>query len=175
MRLSDLVKEPDHRPASGNVIPTVGYYLAFLALGLATAALGPALPGLGRQTRSEPGAVSILFVAGAVGHLIGSLQGGRWFDRMPGHWLLAAALLLLAVMLGMMPLVSDLWLLAVVLLVLCAAEGAVDVGGNTLLVWVHQDRVGPWMNGLHLCWSRWDCACVAATSAWASGNRSDKS
>jgi FHS family Na+ dependent glucose MFS transporter 1 len=30
------------------------------------------------------------------------------------------------------------------------AEGAVDVGGNTLLVWVHRSKVGPFMNALHL-------------------------
>jgi fucose permease len=29
------------------------------------------------------------------------------------------------------------------------AEGTLDVGGNTLLVWVHGERVGPFMNGLH--------------------------
>jgi fucose permease len=29
-------------------------------------------------------------------------------------------------------------------------EALVDVGGNTLIVWVHRERVGPYMNGLHL-------------------------
>jgi MFS transporter, FHS family, Na+ dependent glucose transporter 1 len=29
------------------------------------------------------------------------------------------------------------------------AEGVMDVGGNTLLVWVHRDKMGPYMNGLH--------------------------
>ena len=29
------------------------------------------------------------------------------------------------------------------------AEGALDVGGNTLLIWVHRHKVGPFMNGLH--------------------------
>jgi FHS family Na+ dependent glucose MFS transporter 1 len=29
------------------------------------------------------------------------------------------------------------------------AEGGLDLGGNTLLVWVHRRQVGPFMNGLH--------------------------
>jgi FHS family Na+ dependent glucose MFS transporter 1 len=39
--------------------------------------------------------------------------------------------------------------LTIVLLILGMAEGGLDVGGNTLLVWVHRHRVGPFMNGLH--------------------------
>jgi FHS family Na+ dependent glucose MFS transporter 1 len=133
------------------VLATVGYYHALLALGLATAALGPTLPGLAQQTQSDLRAVSVLFAAGSLGYLLGSVQGGRWYDRRWGHRLLAAALLVVAVTLTLTPLMSSRWSLAVVLLVLGAAEGAVDVGGNTLLVWVHHERVGPWMNGLHLC------------------------
>jgi FHS family Na+ dependent glucose MFS transporter 1 len=32
------------------------------------------------------------------------------------------------------------------------AEGALGVGGNALLVWVHQSRVAPFMNALHFCY-----------------------
>jgi FHS family Na+ dependent glucose MFS transporter 1 len=49
------------------------------------------------------------------------------------------------------PLMSLLWLLTAVLLILGVGEGTLDVGGNTLLVWTHRDRVGPFMNGLHFC------------------------
>jgi len=45
-----------------------------------------------------------------------------------------------------------LWLLTAVVLVLGVAEGALDVGGNTLLVWTHGRKVGPFMNALHLFW-----------------------
>jgi FHS family Na+ dependent glucose MFS transporter 1 len=52
-------------------------------------------------------------------------------------------------MLALTPLVPLLWLLATVLLVLGAAQGLLDVGGNTVLVWLHGDQVAPFMNGLH--------------------------
>jgi len=53
------------------------------------------------------------------------------------------------VMLALVPLMSMLWLLTFILLFLGMAEGALDLGGNTLLVWVHRRQVGPFMNGLH--------------------------
>ena len=55
----------------------------------------------------------------------------------------------MAGMLALVPLMSVLWALTAVLLVLGMAEGTLDVGGNTLLVWVHGRNVGPFMNGLH--------------------------
>ena len=55
----------------------------------------------------------------------------------------------MAVMMVLVPLIPLLWLLVAVLLVLGAAEGALDVGGNTLLVWLYRDKVGPFMNALH--------------------------
>src|SRR5690606_13614350 len=42
-----------------------------------------------------------------------------------------------------------LWLLIAVLFLLGLIETALDVGGNTLLVWVHGAKVAPYMNGLH--------------------------
>ena len=56
---------------------------------------------------------------------------------------------LMAAMLLLTPLLPLLWLLTTFLLVLGMAEGVVDVGGDTLLVWVHRHQVGPFMNGLH--------------------------
>jgi FHS family Na+ dependent glucose MFS transporter 1 len=56
---------------------------------------------------------------------------------------------MMAAMLALLPMVPLVWLLIAVMLVLGMAEGGVDVGGNTLLVWVHRGQVGPFMNGLH--------------------------
>jgi FHS family Na+ dependent glucose MFS transporter 1 len=49
----------------------------------------------------------------------------------------------------LIPLMSLLWLLTVVVFLLGLSGSILDVGGNTLLVWVHQDKVAPYMNGLH--------------------------
>jgi FHS family Na+ dependent glucose MFS transporter 1 len=128
---------------------TIAYFAAFVAIGLSTATLGPTLPGLAGHTRTQLSQASLLFTAHSLGYLVGSFQSGRLYDRVSGHRVLAGGLLIMAAMLAVAPLIPALWLLAVVILLLGSAEGAVDVGGNTLLVWVHGHKVSPFMNGLH--------------------------
>lgn len=135
--------------AAGRISKTAAYYLAFVALGMTTAALGPALPYLADQTGSLLSAISFLFTTRSLGYLLGSLQGGRLYDRVQGHPVMAAALVVMAVTMALVPLTPQLWLLIAIFLILGVAEAALDVGGNTLLVWVHHHRVGPFMNGLH--------------------------
>ena len=135
--------------AGGKLSNTVAYYAAFVALGLAMASLGPTLPGLAENTQTLLSEISFLFTARSLGYLLGSFLGGRLYDRMPGHPVMAVMLLIMAGMMGLAPLMSLLSLLTLVLLMLGMAEGTLDVGGNTLLVWVHRHQVGPFMNGLH--------------------------
>jgi len=131
------------------LLQTAGYYASFIALGLVSASLGPTLPGLAKNTGSLLSGISILFAARSSGYLAGSLVGGRLYDRIPGHPVMSGGLLVMAAMMSVAPLLSQLGMLAGAIFVLGMAEGALDVGGNTLLVWVHQDKVGPFMNGLH--------------------------
>lgn len=144
--LSTTVQPADR---TGQLLKTTGYYAAFIALGLANASLGPTLPGLAEQTQARLSEISYLFTARSLGYLLAALLGGRLYDRLPGHTLMATTLLVMAMMLALAPLVPALWLLTAVMLLLGIAESGLDVGGNTLLVWLHQDKVGPFMNGMH--------------------------
>lgn len=139
------IKSPDKRKIS----KTIGYYLGFIGLGLTTASLGPTLPGLAEHTHTQLSQISFLFTARALGYLFGSLQGGRLYDRLSGHLVVTVTLVLMAITLALVPIMPLLWLLTIVLLFLGFAEGCLDVGGNTMLVWVHGRKVGPFMNGLH--------------------------
>jgi len=131
------------------LLKTVGYYAAFIALGLVSASLGPTLPALAENTNSQLSKISLLFAARSSGYLAGSLVGGRLYDRIAGHPVMSGSLLVMATMMGAAPLLTQFGMLAGAIFVLGMAEGALDVGGNTLLVWVHQEKVGPFMNGLH--------------------------
>ncbi len=131
---------------------TAVYYIAFVALGLASASLGPTLGGLAEHTRTRLNEISFLFMARSLGYLAGSFVGGRVYDRWPGHMIMAGILVAMAVVLALAPMMPLLWLLTAVLLVLGMGEGALDVGGNILLMWVHRSEVGPFMNGLHFAW-----------------------
>ena len=130
-------------------ILTTAYYLAFILLGLALGAEGPTLPKLAENTSSTLDQISLIFFSGSTGYLLGSYISGRIYDRLPGHQFLAGVILLLGITIAFVPVATSLWMLLVVTLIAGFAKGALDVGGNTLILWVHHEKVGPFMNGLH--------------------------
>lgn len=128
---------------------TAAYYLAFILLGLTVAAEGPTLLKLAEHTSSALDQISSIFLFGSLGYLVGSFMGGRIYDRLPGHRFMAGVLVFLGIIIVLVPLASSRWALFVIVLILGFAKGALDVGCNTLLLWVHNETVGPFMNGLH--------------------------
>jgi len=129
---------------------TTAYYLSILILGLFTAVAGPALPSLAENTSSTLDQISLFFVLGALGYLLGSYFGGQAYDRFPGHRIMASTLMVIAIGGAFIPILHQLWLLLLVQFALGLAQGANDVGCNTLLLWVHKDKgAGPFINGLH--------------------------
>ncbi len=134
---------------AGRISKTSAYYAAFILLGLMTAILGPTLPNLAENTASLLSEISFLFVARSLGYLLGSLFLGRLYDHIPGHSVGIGVFLVMSMMLFAIPLVPILWLLIIILFVLGLGEGTLDLGGNVMLVWVHGEKVGPYMNGLH--------------------------
>ena len=150
--MSDKDSNPARISASPRTIrlaQTAAYYAAFIALGSATAILGPTLPDLAQRTNETLSTIGLVFVGASTGYLLGSFLGGRLYDRLPGHRIMAGALIAMALMLAIVPGMRQLWVLVLAILLLGFAEGAVDVGGNTLIVWVHGRQVAPFMNGLH--------------------------
>jgi len=135
--------------ARQRLVITYTYYAGFVVLGLTASSLGPTLSDLAQNTRSTIGQISILFTARSLGYLLGSFLAGRLYDRLPGHRVMAAGLLCLGFTLSLTPVIPLLVVLTGVLLVMGVSEGLFDVGGNTLLVWVHGDKVSPFMNALH--------------------------
>ena len=130
-------------------ILTTAYYLAFILLGLALGAEGPTLPKLAENTSSTLDQISLIFFSGSTGYSLGSYISGRIYDRLPGHQFLAGVILLLGITIAFVPVATSLWMLLVITLIAGFAKGALDVGGNTLILWVHHEKVGPFMNGLH--------------------------
>src|SRR5262249_13567000 len=139
---STLLKDPKRSQ-------TAAYFVAFIALGLAIASLGPTIPGLAAQVRASIADISYLFTLRSFGFLLGALLSVPFYDRLKGHSVMAAMVFSMSVTLALMPLAPTLGVLLTVMLLLGTAEGALGVGGNALLVWVHQNRVAPFMNALH--------------------------
>jgi fucose permease len=137
------------RSRKENFFKTSGYYAAYTALGLVAASLGPTLPGLAANTASSLGQAGLLFTTRSLGFTLGSLYGGRAYDHLPGHRVMAGVLVLMAAMLALAPVTGLFWLLALIMLVLGVGEATLDVGGNTLMVWLFRREVGPFMNAMH--------------------------
>jgi MFS transporter, FHS family, Na+ dependent glucose transporter 1 len=135
--------------SKSRLVKSAAYYAAFIILGLTGAVIGPTLSRLAEHTHTQLNQISFIFPASAFGYLIGSILAGRLYDRLPGHRILVTVLLVVAGALTLTPLASSIWVLTAILLILNICTGAMDVGGNTLLVWVHRDKVGPFMNALH--------------------------
>ncbi|MFP4322593.1 MAG: MFS transporter [Anaerolineales bacterium] len=128
---------------------TIGYYAAFVGLGMASAVLGPTLPGLAAQVGVTIGQIGLLFTVNALGYIVGTLAMGRLYDQMRGHTLMALTLAGMGFALLAVPFIPWLALLVVVVFMWGLTDAGVDVGGNTLILWQHGDRVEPFMNGLH--------------------------
>ena len=130
---------------------TAAYYLAFILLGLTIAAEGPTLLQLAENTSSTLDRISLIFIFGSLGYLSGSYVGGRLYDRISGHQLMAAVLVLLGTVIAFVPVANSLGSLLLIILILGLAKGALDVGCNTLLLWIHTEKVDPFMNAMHAC------------------------
>lgn len=128
---------------------TILYSLAFVALGLVSGSIGPTLPALAAQTNVEMKQISNLFVARAAGTMFGSWLIGRLYDRFKGHPLLAMSLLVSAVAMALLPVSGFLWMVMVLSVFIGLAAASINVGGNTMIVMVHGERVRPFMSTLH--------------------------
>lgn len=129
---------------------TIGYYLLFISLGFGLGITGPALPSLAEQTGSTLGVIGSIFLVGASGGMLGTVLGGRILDRVPrGHLVLGSAQLISAALLAVTPLAGSLPVL--LLIVFCGGlpGGMINAGANTLLMWTHGKKAGPYINGLH--------------------------
>jgi fucose permease len=125
------------------------YDLSYIVIGISAGIIGPSIPSLSRQTGTDLGGISFVFPVIALGNITGSFFGGRIYDKVKGHPIFGGALALLLVCLASIPFIPFIVILLVLFLFLGFATGSMDVGGNALLIWVHRDKVGPYMMGLH--------------------------
>ena len=128
---------------------TICCYVAFVAIGLAAGLLGPTLVGLAKQTESSFAEIGFVFTVHSLGYVIGSTVFGKFYDRVAGHRILAVMIVALSAALLLIPMSTQLWMLLCVALLLGTAEGTGQVGVNTLLVWLYNQKSTPFLNGAH--------------------------
>jgi FHS family Na+ dependent glucose MFS transporter 1 len=131
---------------------TILYVLAFIALGIITASLGPTLPMLAAQTQTTTSQISWLFIARSMGTISGALVLGKLYDRYAGHPLLGGALVGAAGVFALIAGAQWLGTVAVLFVIVGWALALINVGGNTLIVLVHGARVGPFLSLIHFAY-----------------------
>ena len=148
--MSRVVTLPSQLPKGRKLRIAAAYYAAFVLLGLMLTSIGPSLDALQAQSGSTTEAIALLFTANSLGYIAGSLLAGRLYARISGARVLPAALLVLALLTLTIPAMGSLASLVIVFGLIGIPLGVMDVGGNTLLVWLYRDEVAPYMNALHL-------------------------
>lgn len=126
------------------------YVAGFIALGLVDGGVGPSLSTFAANAGVSLGEIAIIVAAMALGRLTGSAIAGRLYARAHGHRALAGGYALTALAAAAITYLPGVPAAAVGLFLLGVFSSTVDVGSNTLIQWTHGNRVGPFMNGLHL-------------------------
>jgi FHS family Na+ dependent glucose MFS transporter 1 len=133
---------------------TIGYFLTFVCFGFAGSAVGPLINRLSESTSANIfSSLSYLFLFRSFGFIGSSLLLARLFDRFPGNRLLSFGLLFLGAMLALLGSTSVLWQLFLIMFILGISANFVNMGGNTLIQWLHKDNAGPFLNLVHVFYS----------------------
>lgn len=148
--LSPPATSPPHLLREGRTRIAAAYYGTFALLGLMLTSVGPSLDALRAQSASSTEAVALLFTATSLGYIGGSLLAGRLYGRIAGHRVMPVALVAMALVTLAVPTLGSLPMLLAAFVLIGVPLGVLDVGGNTLLVWLYRADVPPYMNALHL-------------------------
>ena len=147
--MSSVVTSNEDTQKSWKLAATGLYSASFAALGLTFSILGPTLQTLAANTHSSLTEISLLFIARSIGSVVGSVGGGRLFDRFAGHRVVAVAMGAMIACTAFVPAAMQLWVLVALLFFSGIVHGTLNVGGNAMLIWVHGKKVAPYMNVLH--------------------------
>lgn len=136
-----------HRQRTGSMVVAC---ITFLALGLVTAALGPALPDLAARTGSNLAAVGSLFSAIFLGALLSIAVAGAVTDRFGQVPVLLVGAILTGVSTIGFTLTTSLPAMLALALLTGVGHGAVDIATNVLIARLFAERTVAALNLLNV-------------------------
>ncbi|OFW67491.1 MAG: hypothetical protein A2Z12_00240 [Actinobacteria bacterium RBG_16_68_21] len=160
---------PSQLPKADKLRIAFAFYGAVLLEGVMLASIGPTIDALADNSASTTEQIAILFTANSLGYIVGSLLAARLYARLPGNRVLAGALVWMALLTATIPWLGSLWLMIGVFALIGLSVGLLDVGGNTLLVWLFRRDVPPYMNALHLSFGIGAFLCPLVVDRFAVG------
>jgi FHS family Na+ dependent glucose MFS transporter 1 len=125
------------------------YFLLFFCMGMDMAVIGPTLPELAAQTGSTLAAIGMIFLLGAAGGTLGTLLASWLFGWAPGRIVLGGAQLCSGALLLLVPQVPWFGVLLGLFILKGVMGGMLNTGANTLLLWMHGEKAGPFVNTMH--------------------------
>jgi FHS family Na+ dependent glucose MFS transporter 1 len=128
----------------------MAFYAAILFEGMMLAIPGPTLDSLAEQSSSSLGEIGLLFTGNGLGFVTGALLAGRLYSRLKGSYLMAGSVTAMGLLALTIPWLGSLTAIVGVFVLIGFSIGMIDVGGNTLIVWLYREEVPPFMNALHL-------------------------
>ncbi|KAK5617340.1 Sodium-dependent glucose transporter 1 [Crenichthys baileyi] len=120
-----------------------------LGLGMGISVLGPTFEDLAANVHKNISDISYIFIGRAAGYIGGSLIGGILFEFMNPHILLGISILLTAFGMFAIPFCKQALLLAGIMSFVGMSMGALDTGGNVLILNTWGEHSGPHMQAFH--------------------------
>ncbi|XP_043961581.1 sodium-dependent glucose transporter 1 [Gambusia affinis] len=133
----------------GRWMVTLALCGSFLGLGMAISILGPTFEDLAANVHKNISNISYIFVGRAAGYIGGSLFGGILFEMMNPHVLLGVSMLLTGFGMFAIPFCKQALFLTGIMSVVGISMGALDTGGNVLILNTWGEQSGPHMQALH--------------------------
>lgn len=128
---------------------TLGICVNYFSLGLAVGCIGPTLHQLESKTNSSPHEMSLVFASRGIPWILGSVAASRLYLKVRGHRLLWISIFSISICMALTPLMTNLWALMTVSALSGIFMSWVEVGVNTMVLWIWKEKVGPYMQLLH--------------------------
>ncbi len=116
------------------------------------ASLGPNLEFLANQTNTPISEFNFMVSIRSAGYVIGSLVGGRMYDRFHGHAVVAITLFIAGLALGVIPLINHFAILVMAIITQGFTLAILDTG-QCLMLWLlleYDKPIAPYMQCLHM-------------------------
>ncbi|XP_041831782.1 sodium-dependent glucose transporter 1 [Melanotaenia boesemani] len=135
--------------ACGRWTITLALCVSFLGLGMSISILGPTFQDLAMNVNRNISNISYIFIGRSAGYIGGSLIGGILFECMNPHLLLGISMMITAFGMFAIPFCKQAVLLTGFMSSIGMSMGALDTGGNVLILNTWGEQAGPHMQALH--------------------------
>lgn len=138
-----------HESQLSRTVTTGSYVYLFFVIGLVQGIIGSSLLALQQHSHTSEGKAGTLVLARGLGWLGGSMASGYLLVRFDAHRLLIAALALMLTSHVAVPFLAHFSALFAAFGAIGVAGGVLEAGGNTVLIWLWREQVGPLLQFLN--------------------------